>query len=61
MVSTATVEEAEDVTEAASVVGVSVLVTDMDGGVCDNDVAEAEALYATVLPAVKPSGSVIPS
>lgn len=46
--------------DVASVVNVGASITDVAGGVWDDDVAGVEALYATVLPAVKSFGSVIP-
>jgi len=58
VVRTATVEEDEDVTDVASNEIVGASFTDVEGGVWENNAVGVEALYATVLPAVKPSGSV---
>ena len=58
VVRTATVEEDEDVTDVASNEIVGASFTDVGVGVWYDDVAGVEALYATVPPAMKPSGSV---
>lgn len=58
MVGTATVEDDKDVLEVAAVVNVGASVTDVTGEFWDDDAAGVEALYATVLPLVKPLGSV---
>lgn len=46
--------------DVASVMNVGASITDVEGGVWDDDVAGVEALDATVLPTVKPFGSVTP-
>lgn len=58
VVGTATVEDDKDVFEVAAVVNVGASVTDVTGEFWDDDAVGVEALYATVLPLVKPLGSV---